>query len=127
MKSIDRRLSKLEDRLGLTKELFLVVLSDAGKRGLDDDTCIEILRDGGFLPAGGVATVDLTQIPEGQNAEETKRFVRENGARICGSCRVGLPGMEVDARTSPRSTAPAVFNVQMDHWKEQLAPDQARR
>jgi|HubBroStandDraft_6_1064221.scaffolds.fasta_scaffold218943_4 hypothetical protein len=122
MKAIDRRLSKLEDQLGLTKELFLVVLSDAGKRGLDDDTCVEILRDGGLLP-GGVATVDLTQIPTGLNAEETKRFVRDNGARICGSCRVGLPGMEGDARTSPRSAAPAGFKVELDHWKERLAAE----
>jgi hypothetical protein len=91
MKAIDRRLSKLEDRLVLSKELFLVVLSDAVKRGLDDDTCVDILRDGGFLPAGGVATVESTQIPGGPNAEETKRFVRENGTQICGS-RVGGPG-----------------------------------
>jgi hypothetical protein len=91
MKAIDRLLSKLEDRLGLTKNLFLVVLSDAVKRGLDDDTCVDILRDGGFLPTGGVATVDLTQVPGGLNAEETKRFVRENGPQICGS-RVDGPG-----------------------------------
>jgi hypothetical protein len=123
MKAIDRRLSKLEDRLGLTKELFLVVLSDAGKRGIDDDTCIEILRAGGFLSAGGVVTVDLTQIPSGLNAEETKRFVRENGARISGPRRIGEPGMEIDSRTSPRSAAPTVFNVQMDHWKERLTAE----
>jgi hypothetical protein len=94
MKAIDRRLSKLEDRLGLTKELLLVVLSDARKRGLDNDTCVEILRDGGFLPTGGVATVDLTQIPSGLNAEKTKRFVRENSARISGSCRMQGPAPE---------------------------------
>src|SRR6266852_397873 len=91
MRGIDRRISKLEERLGLTKDLFLVILSDAVKRRLDDDTCVDILRDGGFLPAGGVATVDLTEIPGGLNAEETKRFVRENGTQICGS-RVGGPG-----------------------------------
>jgi hypothetical protein len=34
MKTIDRRLSKLEDRLGLIKELFLAVFSDAGRHGL---------------------------------------------------------------------------------------------
>ena len=34
MKSIDRRLSKLEDWLGVRGDLFLVVLSDAGRRGL---------------------------------------------------------------------------------------------
>ena len=36
--------------------------------------------------------VDLTQIPSGLNANETEKFVRENGSRICSSCRVGGPG-----------------------------------
>jgi hypothetical protein len=85
MKSIARRLSKLENPIGVTKELFLVVLSDAGRRSLDDDACVRILREGGFLPAGGVAMVDLFQIPVGLNAEETKMFVRQNGAEICRS------------------------------------------
>jgi hypothetical protein len=120
MKGIDRRISKLEDRLGVKKELFLVVLSDSVKRGLDNDTCVEILRDGGFLPDGGVATVDLTQIPGGLNAEETKRFVRENGAKICGS-RVGGASMEGYPGRSLRSAVPAEFKVKLDHWKERLA------
>jgi hypothetical protein len=125
MKAIDRRLSKLEERLGLTQELFLVVLSYAGKPGLDDDTCVDLLRDGGFLPTGGVATVDLTQIPGGLNAEETKRFVRENGAKICGS-RVGGASMEGDAESSLRSAVPAEFKVELDHWKERLAAEKPR-
>ena len=119
MKAIDRRLSKLEERLGLTQELFLVVLSYAGKPGLDDDTCVEILRDGGFLPTGGVATVDLTQIPTGLNAVDTKRFVRENGAKICSS-RVGGPGTAGDAGRLGFAV-PAEFEVELDHWKERLA------
>jgi hypothetical protein len=122
MKAIDRRLSKLEDRLGLTKQLFLVVLSDAGKRGLDDDTCVDILRDVGLLPAGGVATVDLTQIPDGLNAEETRRFVQENGAKIRGS-RVGGPGMNGDAGRALRPAVPAEFKVELDHWKARLAAE----
>ena len=92
MKSIARRLSKLENPLGLTKDLFLVVLSDAGRRSLEDEACIRILREGGFLPARGVAMVDLAQIPVGLNAEETKRFVRQNGAAICGSRATQTPG-----------------------------------
>jgi hypothetical protein len=122
MKAIDRRLSKLEDRLGLKKELFMVVLSDSEKRGLDSDTCVEILRECGFLPVGGTALVDLTQIPGGLNAEETKRFVRENGAKICGS-RFGGASMEGDAGRSLRSVVPAEFRVELDHWKERLAPE----
>jgi hypothetical protein len=103
MRAIDRRLSKLEDKLGITNELFLMVLSDAVKRGLEGDTCVEILRDGGFLPTGGVAMVDLTEIPGGLTAEEAKRFVRENGARICGSRAAPTPsGSEMKRRFDVR-------------------------
>jgi hypothetical protein len=105
MKSIARRLSKLENPTGLTKELFLVVLSDAGRRSLDDDTCVRILHEGEFLPAGGVVMVDLAQIPVGLNTEETKRFVRQNGAEICRSRAAQTPaGSEVKGR----------FNVRLD-------------
>jgi len=92
MTSIARRLGKLENPIGVTKDIFLVVLSDAGRRSLDDDTCVRILRDGGFLPARGVAMVDLAQIPVGLNAEETKRFVAQNGAAICRSRATQTPG-----------------------------------
>ena len=87
MKNIYGRLSKLEDRLGVAG-LFLVVLSDAGRRGLEGDACVEILREGAFLPGAGVALVDLSQIPVALSAKETEEFVRANGARICGSQRM---------------------------------------
>jgi hypothetical protein len=103
MKGIDRRLSNLEDQLGLTKERFLVVLSDAGKRGLDNDTCVEILRDSGFLSASGVVLVNLRQIPVGLNAKDTETFVRQNGAEICGSGAAQTPvGSEVKRRFDVR-------------------------
>ena len=51
-------------------------------RGLSDDRCIEILDESSLLDTGGL--VDFTQIPNGLDAKETQRFVRENGARICG-------------------------------------------
>jgi len=87
MKSIDRRLGKLEDRLGIAtnRSRVVVVMSDLIGRGLDDDTCLQILREGGFLPAGDVATVDLCEIPGGLSAKETETFIRENGAKICSS------------------------------------------
>ena len=59
-------------------------MSDLIGRGLDDDTCLRILREAGFPPANAVATVDLCEIPGGLSAEETERFIRENGAKICG-------------------------------------------
>jgi hypothetical protein len=122
MKSIQGRLSKLEHRFGIAddRERFIVILDGAGStRALSNDRCIQILDEAGLLPTGGVATVDLTQIPTGLNAEETKRFVRDNGARICGSCRVGGPGMESDAGRRLRPAVPAEFKVELDHWKAQ--------
>ena len=87
MNSIDRRLGKLEDGLGIgrNRTRLVLVMSDAGRRGLDDDTCLRILREGGFPAASVVAIVDLCEIPVGLNATETEKFVRENGAHICGS------------------------------------------
>ena len=87
MKSIDRRLGRLEVKLGIAtnRPSVVVVMSDLIGRGLDDDTCLQILREGGFPPADAVATVDLCEIPGGLSAEETERLIRENGAKICGS------------------------------------------
>lgn len=123
MKSIDGRLSKLEHRFGIAddRERFVVILDGAGStRALSDDRCIQILDEAGLLHTGGFGVVDLTQIPNGLSAKETEMFLRESGAQLSGSRRVGGPD-KGDARTSPRSAVPVVFNVQMDHWKERSA------
>lgn len=126
MKSIDARLGKLEQRFGIAKNkprYVLILDGVAGKRALSDDKCVQILDEAGFLHAGGFGVVDLTQIPSGLNANETERFIRENGARICGS-RVGGPGMNGDGGML-RSAAPAEFKVELDRWKAQLATRKA--
>jgi len=106
MKSIDRRLGKLEDRLGIAtnRPRVVVVMSDLVGRGLDDDTCLQILREGGFPPANAVSTVDLCEIPGGLNAKETERFIRENGAKICGigSAQSQGPTVKEDCGSVPR-------------------------
>jgi hypothetical protein len=86
MKSIERRLGTLEHKLGIAtnRPRLVVVMSDLIGRGLDDDTCLKILRECGFPPANAVSTVDLCEIPGGLSAEETESFIRENGAKICG-------------------------------------------
>jgi hypothetical protein len=53
---------------------------------LDDDACLQILRESGFLPDGPhFAAVNLLRIPDGLTAGELKRFLREEGAEICGA------------------------------------------
>src|SRR5580704_13850805 len=95
MKTFDRRLRKLEDRLGITdaKPRILYILSRIVQRiGLDRDTCIQILDEGGFLRKRGYMSVNLGLIPDGLSAEETKRFLLENGAEICPAGAWGSKG-----------------------------------
>ena len=87
MKAIARRLRRLENQFGPTdgKPPLLLVLCPAGwGLALDYDTCMEILRESGALPIGPCGIVDLGKVPVGLNAEQTKRFLRENAAEICG-------------------------------------------
>ena len=87
MRTIARRLQRLEEGFGLGPESEqLLVVVTAADRGLalDQDRCIEILRDSGFLPTGPVGVVNLGDIPEGLNAEELERFLRKNGAETRG-------------------------------------------
>jgi hypothetical protein len=104
MKSIDRRLGKLEDKLGIAtnRPRVVVIVSDLVGRGLDDDTCLQILREGGFPPANAVSTVDLCEIPVGLSAKETERFIRENGAKICGIGSAQSQGSTVNGESVPR-------------------------
>lgn len=86
MKTISKRLCKLESRLGSgpATEPMVFVLSRVDRiLALDSKRCIQILRESGFLPPGPFCTVNLCNIPESLNEEETERFLRENGTKIC--------------------------------------------
>ena len=67
-----------------TEQLLLVVSRAGWGLALDQDTCIRILRECGFLPTGPVGVVNLGQIPDGLNAEELERYLRKEGEEICG-------------------------------------------
>ena len=85
MKIIESRLRKLEDQLGTGdgKPRILLVVCKAGwGLALDMDRCVEILDECGSLPTGPVGLVSLLGIPEGLNAGQTERFLRENGAAL---------------------------------------------
>ena len=87
MKTLDRRIRKLEDRssLGNGRPQRLWVACKAGwGLAMEQDKCIEILRECGFLPTGRFGVVNLCQIPDGLNAEELEKFLRENGAETRG-------------------------------------------
>ena len=60
MRSIDGRLSKLENRLGVSAARYLLILMDAGSEfGPADDAYIKSLDEARLLPAGGFCVVDL--------------------------------------------------------------------
>ena len=87
MKAISKRLCKLEDRVGVrpgTEQKLWVVTLAGRQLALDEDTCVGILRECGFLPTHRFGVVDLSRIPDGLNAKETERFLRERGGETCG-------------------------------------------
>ena len=87
MKAISKRLCKLENGLGLgpgTEQKLWMVTTVGRQLALDQDTCVEILRKCGFLPTDRFGVVNLGNIPDGLNAKETERFLREKGAETCG-------------------------------------------
>jgi hypothetical protein len=85
MRSIQGRLSKLERQLGLSDKgpRLLVIASDYRRRAIDGDACVKILDEAGFLHTTGIVLVNLMDIPTGLNAEQTEKFLREEGFKIC--------------------------------------------
>ena len=102
MRTVPRRMAKLEDRFppAAGKPGFLVVVGRAGwGHALDMDACIGILHECGLLPTNhsGFHLVNLCQIPDGMNAQELERFLREKGAEMCapnGTQNHGVAALE---------------------------------
>jgi hypothetical protein len=51
---------------------------------LDADSCLQILRECGHVPDSRFAVAFFTKVPDGLNAKETERFLREHGAELFG-------------------------------------------
>jgi hypothetical protein len=84
VRTIARRLQKLEEGFGLgpeSEQLLMVVTAADRGLALDQDRCIQILRESGSLPTGPVGVVNLGDIPQGLNAEELERFLRKKMVR----------------------------------------------
>lgn len=65
-------------------QLLLVVTAAASELALDQDTCIQILRECGYLPTGPIGLVNLCEIPDDLNAEDLEKYLREHGAETHG-------------------------------------------
>jgi hypothetical protein len=87
MKTIDRRLRRLQGRLcpdnGQPQRLW--VLTQPGcQLALDLDRCTQILDECSFLPTGRFGVVDLLGIPEHLTARELEQFLRRNHTENAG-------------------------------------------
>ena len=104
MNTLTRRIGWLEDQLGFggkrRPSILLIVCHYGWELALDQDRCVEILGECGFLPTGEIGVVNLRDIPEGLNAKQTERFLRERGAETCGIR--GKRDPEVERQTRPQ-------------------------
>ena len=86
MRTVKRRISRLEDRFAphQDEEPSLVVVVSRAERelALDNDACVQILREGGFLRGPSVRVVRLGDIPDGLDATNLEKFLMENGSRL---------------------------------------------
>ena len=86
MRTVKRRISRLEARFAphQDEEPVLTVIVNRVDRelALDNDACVQILREGGFLCGPAVRVVRLDDIPDGLDATNLEKFLRENGSRL---------------------------------------------
>jgi hypothetical protein len=87
-----KRIAKLEEQFrtkdGGPQHLWVITRLDRIP-ALDSDACIEILRKYGHLPRHVCGVVRLENIPAGMGAGETRKFLRDHGADLCGPRRDG--------------------------------------
>ncbi len=81
--AVARRIRQLEDRFGVSGGTSFLVVIRSVILALDKDTCIEILRECGFVATRGIVIVDLHKIPNGLNKDEIERYLRDHGADLC--------------------------------------------
>jgi hypothetical protein len=87
MRSIARRIHKLEDRFGIVnpKPSYLLTLHCAGVNLPPEihSACVEVLEEEGLLCPGCFTLADFTKIPSGLSLEDTRRFVLAHLGEIC--------------------------------------------
>jgi len=80
MRTIVRRIGKLQDRLLLCNEhtLRIWVLTKPGcEFALDLGRCVQILDECGFRPTARFGVLNFCGIPAGLSGEELEKFLRE--------------------------------------------------
>jgi hypothetical protein len=91
MRAIGRRISRLEDQFctasGNRRDKLWVVCKYDWGLALDKDTCIDILEESGFLLDSQFGGVDLMKVPDGLNAKELERYLREHRSELSSTNR----------------------------------------
>jgi len=90
MKTVTRRIARLENQFGTAAgapQILLTICQAGWGLALDQGRCVEILREGGFLPMGRVSVLSFLNVPGDLNAEETEKYLRDHAAEICGPRR----------------------------------------
>ena len=85
MKAVVRRIDRLEERFmpEPEEEPSVMILRRVDRKlALNNDACLQILRECGFLRGGSICVARLGDIPDGLSAAESDKFLRRNGAKI---------------------------------------------
>ena len=80
MRTVTRRIDKLEHRFGIATDTPRIVVRPA--RSFPESKCLQVLEECGFL-GPQITMVNLCAIPTGLNEQEMERFLRKRGAEIC--------------------------------------------
>ena len=87
MKALDSRIRRLQRHLcpdsGQEPRLWVTVIFGR-EFALDQDRCIEILGECGFLPRTRFGVLSFCGIPDGLNAKELEQYLRTNGTQAPG-------------------------------------------
>jgi hypothetical protein len=86
MTNVGKRLDRLEKQFGSGKHpgLRWVVCKAGWGLPLDQETSMQILGECGFLPTVfRFSIVDFCRVPDGLDAKQMERFLREHGAELC--------------------------------------------
>jgi hypothetical protein len=83
MKTVARRIRRLEDRFGSAHGPSILVVTSCVTLAFDSDTCVTILKECGFVPTFGIRLINLCKIPDGLKKDEIETYLREHGAQLC--------------------------------------------
>jgi len=114
MRTVTRRIAKLEDRFSPTEgepQILFVACKAGWGLALDMHTCVDILRDCGYLPEGRIGLVSFLDIPAHRSAEELERFLREHGADLSGPGCLRVQRDEDDHQQTLQATPDAKREV----------------